>query len=130
MGISGGGLVAAFTSILDDRIKATVISGYTNTFKASIMARRHCLDNHIPGVLEYSEMPELIGLIAPRPLFIEAGTEDHLFPIEDVVLAIERLKEIYINFNAKDLLESHIFEGGHEISGEESYDWLLRKISR
>lgn len=129
MGISGGGLVAAFTSIFDARIKATVISGYTNTFKASIMARRHCLDNYIPGILEYSEMPDLIGLIAPRPLFIEAGTEDHLFPIKDVVLAIERLKEIYQNFNAENLLASHIFEGGHEISGEESFDWLVDKIS-
>lgn len=129
MGISGGGLVAGFTSILDDRIRATVISGYTNTFKASIMARRHCLDNHIPGILVYSEMPDLIGLIAPRPLFIEAGTEDHLFPIKDVVYAIDRLKKIYKNFNAKDLLSSHIFEGGHEISGEQSYDWLVNQIS-
>ena len=62
MGISGGGLVAAFTSILDERIKATVISGYTNTFKGSIMDRRHCLDNYIPGILTHTEMPDLIGL--------------------------------------------------------------------
>lgn len=129
MGISGGGLVAAFTAILDERIKATVISGYTNTFKASIMDRRHCLDNYIPGILAYSEMPDLIGLIAPRPLFIEAGTEDTLFPIKNVVFAIERLEKIYQNFNAEDLLDSHIFEGGHEISGEKSYDWLVNKIS-
>src|SRR5690625_1822284 len=129
MGISGGGLVAAFTSILDERIKATVISGYTNTFKASIMARRHCLDNHVPGILEYAEMPELIGLIAPRPLFIEAGTEDHLFPIQDVKVAIARLEKIYRKFNVEELIDSHIFEGGHEISGLESYDWLVNKIS-
>src|SRR5690625_5766073 len=63
MGISGGGLVAAFTSALDDRIKATVISGYTSTFKGSIMDRRHCLDNYVPGILQYTVMPELIGLI-------------------------------------------------------------------
>ena len=86
MGISGGGLVAAFTSILDERIKATVISGYTSTFKGSIMDRRHCLDNYIPGILEYTEMPDLIGLIAPRALFIEAGTADHLFPLDKYLL--------------------------------------------
>lgn len=118
MGISGGGLVAAFTSILDDRLQATVISGYTNTFKGSIMDRRHCLDNYVPGVLIYAEMPDLIGLIVPRALFIEAGTVDHLFPLDQVSLAIEKLRSIYKDYGVDDELESHIFEGGHEISGE------------
>ncbi len=129
MGISGGGLVAAFTSILDERLEATVISGYTNTFKRSIMDRRHCLDNYIPGVLAYAEMPDLIGLIVPRALFIEAGTKDHLFPLDQVSLAIEKLTSIYKEFGVDDALASHIFEGGHEISGEQSYDWLVRQLS-
>lgn len=130
MGISGGGLVAAFTSALDDRIKATVVSGYTSTFKGSIMDRRHCLDNYIPGILEYAEMPELIGLIAPRPLFIEAGKDDHLFPVRDVLYAIDKLKHIYSHFEAEELVHSHIFAGGHEINGEESFDWLETKLKK
>ena len=129
MGISGGGLVAAFTSILDERLQATVVSGYTNTFKGSIMDRRHCLDNYIPGVLTYAEMPDLIGLIVPRALFIEAGTVDHLFPLDQVSLAIERLTLIYKEFDVADALASHIFEGGHEISGGKSYDWLVHKLT-
>lgn len=124
MGISGGGLVAAFTTILDERIKAVVISGYTNTFKGSIMDRRHCLDNYIPRILEYAEMPELIGLIAPRSLFIEAGIHDHLFPYEHVSAALEKLQEIYKVHDAEKQLANDFFEGGHEISGEKSYDWL------
>src|SRR5690606_23266754 len=70
MGLSGGGLVASFTSALDERIQATVVCCYTNTFRASILSSRHCIDNYIPGILRYAEMPDLIGLIAPRPLFI------------------------------------------------------------
>lgn len=125
MGLSGGGLVASFTTILDERIKATVISGYTNTFKGSIMARRHCLDNYIPGILQHAEMPELIGLIAPRPIFIEAGIDDPLFPNEHVTSALEKLKTIYKNFNASKSLSYDIFNGAHEISGRKSYDWLV-----
>lgn len=128
MGISGGGLVASFTSVLDERIKATVVSGYANTFKASIMARRHCLDNYIPGILLDAELPALIGLSVPRPLFIEAGTKDHLFPVEKVTKAVETLKGIYRAFGAERLISYHIFEGGHEISGEQSFDWLVRKL--
>lgn len=129
IGISGGGLVASFTSILDERIKATVISGYTSTFKGSIMDRRHCLDNYIPGLLMYTEMPDLIGLIAPRPLFIEAGTTDHLFPMKESLVAIERLANIYKALDTEASFSSHIFEGGHEISGEKSFEWLIRQLS-
>ncbi|MBS4207848.1 alpha/beta hydrolase family protein [Bacillus sp. FJAT-50079] len=129
MGISGGGLVAAFTSVLDERIKAVVVSGYTSTFKESIMARRHCLDNYIPGILQYAEMPELIGLIAPRPLFVEAGIQDHLFPDHSVKQALEKIEEIYHAFNAEKEVISHFFDGGHEINGEKSYKWLLEQLN-
>lgn len=129
MGISGGGLVASYLSAVDERIKATVISGYTNTFHASIMARRHCLDNYIPGILLEAEMPDLIGLIAPRPLFIEAGKADHLFPVKNVEQAIERLTYIYERFKAEASLYYHIFEGGHEINGTESIKWLTKQLS-
>ena len=79
------------------------------------MDRRHCLDNYIPGILEYTEMPDLIGLIAPRALFIEAGTVDHLFPLDQVSIALEKLTKIYQVFDAEQSLASHLFEGGHEI---------------
>ncbi|WP_449539326.1 dienelactone hydrolase family protein [Ferdinandcohnia sp. Marseille-Q9671] len=130
MGISGGGLVAAYTSILDKRISATVVSCYTNTFKGSIIERRHCLDNYVPGILEYTEMPELIGLMAPRPLFIEAGKKDHLFPIKETEKAIEKLKGIYSSHKVTDLLQWHLFDGGHEISGEISFDWLDTTLNK
>jgi len=127
-GFSGGGLVAAFTSIVDQRIKATVLSGYTNTFKGSIMERNHCLDNYIPGVLQLGEMPELIGLIAPRPLFIESGIDDPLFPLKHAKEALDILSHIYEKFNAVNSLNYHLFEGEHEICGDKSYEWLYHTL--
>jgi dienelactone hydrolase len=128
MGISGGGLVAAYTSIVDQRITATVISCYTNTFKGSIIHRRHCLDNYVPGILQDAEMPELISLIAPRPLFIEAGKQDHLFPINETEKAVREIKSIYSERNSEQLVGSHFFEGGHEICGEQSFEWLCSTL--
>ncbi|MEX1029055.1 MAG: alpha/beta hydrolase family protein [Paenibacillaceae bacterium] len=128
IGLSGGGLVAAYTSAVEERIMATVICGYTNTFKASIMSRRHCLDNYIPGILQLAEMPELIGLIAPRSLFIESGTDDHLFPVAEVDNALLKLGEIYKQYGAEARLSSDIFPGKHEISGRKSFDWLAQNL--
>lgn len=124
MGISGGGLVSAFTSAIDERISCSVVSGFTNTFKDSIMAVYHCIDNFIPGIINIGEMYDIIGLIAPRPLLIEAGSEDPIFPIDAVYKSHSHIGDIYKLLDVKDRLKLHVFEGEHEISGEEAYPWL------
>ncbi|MDT8859786.1 dienelactone hydrolase family protein [Alkalihalobacillus sp. MEB130] len=129
MGFSGGGLIAAFTSAIDERIKATVISGYANTFKDSIIARRHCLDNYLPGILQNAELPDLIGLIAPRSLCIEAGIHDHLFPFHGVQKAVHKLEKIYNSQDAIHAFTYDVFEGGHEVSGSKSFNWLVDSLA-
>jgi hypothetical protein len=81
VGISGGGTCALFTAALDSRIRCTYLSGYLNTFRASIMSIAHCVDNYVPGILNWAEMYDVAGLIAPRPLFSEAGAYDPIFPV-------------------------------------------------
>jgi dienelactone hydrolase len=127
-GLSGGGLVAAFTAALDERIRAAVVSCYTNTFRDSILDRRHCIDNYIPDLLRYAEMPDIIGLIAPRPLFIEAGLNDHLFPLRGTEKALATLRAVYDAAGVPQLLSSDLFPGGHEISGERAYPWLEQQL--
>ncbi|TCT14988.1 alpha/beta hydrolase family protein [Natranaerovirga pectinivora] len=128
MGFSGGGLVTALTSAVDERIKATVISGYTNTFKDSIMAMRHCLDNYIPGIINCCEMSDLIGLIAPRDLFIESGVDDPIFPLKGAQTTVSKLKEIYNKYNADNNIEIDVFNGEHEVWGKKAYLWMKEKL--
>lgn len=131
MGISGGGATTLFTSALDDRIKVTVVSGYLNTFRDSILSIDHCIDNYVPGILRYCEMYDVAALIAPRPLLIESGSKDTLFPIKTAMYAYEQVRRAYILLNAEDRIEADFFEGIHEIGGSKSYDfvaeWLKNK---
>jgi dienelactone hydrolase len=124
MGFSGGGLVLAITAAIDERIRAAVISGYTNTYKDSILAKPHCLDNYIPGILNIAELPDLFGLIAPRALFIESGLEDLGFPIAGAKRAISRLQTVYTTLDRSEQLETDLHAGHHEVSGCRSFDWL------
>ncbi|MGF7049539.1 dienelactone hydrolase [Paenibacillus sp. DS2015] len=129
IGFSGGGMVASLTAALDDRIQATVLCGYTNTYQGSILDRPHCIDNYIPGILQHAEQPELIGLIAPRSLFIESGEQDMVFPIGTTKEAIDRLMSIYRSLGVEDKLAYDLFRGSHEISGKQSFDWLLKQLT-
>lgn len=128
MGISGGGLVAGFTAALDERIACAVVSGYAGTFATSILTRQHCLDNYIPGILLDAEMPDLLGLIAPRGLFLESGDSDHLFGPDGVRRALDRLKLIYDAAGFSERVEADFFAGGHEIHGEPAFAWLQEQL--
>ncbi|GBF71829.1 hypothetical protein PA598K_00042 [Paenibacillus sp. 598K] len=127
-GFSGGGLIASLTAAADARVRAAVLCGYANTYKGSILDRPHCVDNYVPGMLQLAEQPDILGLIAPRPLFIESGLSDTVFPIQSTREAILRLQTIYGEHGAEGLLDYDLFPGGHEISGRRSYDWLASRL--
>lgn len=124
MGISGGGLTALYASVIDERFKKTVVSGYVNTFKSSILSLWHCPDNYIPGILSVGEIHDFAASIAPRELLIESGTKDKLFPIEASREAHEKIKRIYSLAGAADKLHIDVFEGKHSVSGKKSFDFL------
>ncbi|WP_208586470.1 dienelactone hydrolase family protein [Gracilibacillus suaedae] len=126
MGFSGGAVVTTYTAALDLRVSATVLTGFPNTFKGSIMAMHHCIDNYIPGILNYAELPEWIALISPRSLFVESGEKDPIFPSKFVEEAIAEIEKYYHNRPAKFAYD--IFPGVHEISGRKSYDWLKDQL--
>jgi dienelactone hydrolase len=130
MGISGGGMHTLFSTCLDERIKAAVISGYYSTFKDSILAMHHCACNFVPGLHAFGEMYDLIGLVAPRPLLIEAGDYDPIFPIEAVKSSAARAEAVYDLFEVADQLETDYFEGRHQISGKRAYDFLWEKLAQ
>src|SRR5262249_34388298 len=95
MGISGGGTCTVFSSALETRIRVALVSGYLNTFRDSVGSLSHCIDNYVPGILNWAEMYDVAGLIAPRPLFVESGERDNIFPIRASVASFEKVKQIY-----------------------------------
>ena len=130
MGLSGGGMHTMFSTCVDERIRACVISGYYSTYRGSIFAMAHCACNFVPGLSRFGEIYDLIGLIAPRPVLIEAGTLDPIFPLDAVQhsLAVTRTK-VYAAFDAAEQVEADIFEGEHEIHGARAYDFLIDKLT-
>ena len=131
MGISGGGMLTFFHTALDDRIKASVVSGYFSSFKDSILAMNHCTCNFVPGLLNIGEMTDIVGLIMPRPMLVEAGTRDSIFPIETVRHSVERTREICRTLGgdpAADVVLDE-FEGRHRISCQKAYDFLWERLS-
>lgn len=129
MGISGGGMHTFFSACLDERIRACVVSGYFCTFRDSILAMNHCPCNFVPGLGQFGEMSDLAGLIAPRPMLVEAGTRDPIFPLPAVRKSLAAARRVFALSGAPaDSVQADIFEGRHSISGRLAYDFLAARL--
>ncbi|MEM2906081.1 MAG: alpha/beta fold hydrolase [Candidatus Bathyarchaeia archaeon] len=127
VGLSYGGTVTLFTAALDQRVKAAVVSGYLNSFRAFALGLGNfCGSQVVPGLLRYGEMWDVAGLIAPRPVLVESGTRDLGFPIEAARLAFTRLKRVYEVLGVPERCEMDEFEGGHRFHGVKAVDWLAK----
>jgi cephalosporin-C deacetylase-like acetyl esterase len=121
MGNSGGGTITYFTACLDERIGLAMPSCYVCTFRDSIASIDHCADNYIPGILQYFEMADLAGLIAPRPLIIVAGRDDPIFPLSGVKETFDTIQQIYNAAGAPERCRLIIGKGGHRFYAAQAW---------
>jgi dienelactone hydrolase len=128
VGISGGGTCTLFSAAVEPRIKAAFVSGYLNTFRDSIGSISHCMDNYVPGILNWAEMYDVAGLIAPRPLFVESGRKDNIFPIESSIDSFKKVSAIYEVFGAGDRISQEVFDRDHSFWGKQGVPFLAKHL--
>ena len=117
VGLSYGGTVTLFTAAYDERVAAAVVSGYFSSWKESHkMPWNMCGSQIVHGMLGRLEHEDLGALIAPRPLMIESGTEDYLFPWATAAESVRRTRLVYDQEGAGDRLAHDIFEGGAPVA--------------
>lgn len=129
MGISGGGTCTLFSAAVEPRIRAAMISGYMNTFRDSVGSIAHCIDNYVPRILNWAEMYDVAGLIAPRPLFVESGRRDDIFPIDASIESFRKVRSIYEMFGAADKAEQEVFDEAHSFWGKKGIPFLARQLT-
>jgi dienelactone hydrolase len=127
IGLSGGGTATMYTTALDARITSAYISGAINTWRDSIMTISHCACNYVPHLPEYADMPEVAGLIAPRPLMVENGDEDTIYPDFGVKKGVATLRAIYTADGHPERLTTHTFHGQHRWDGGPIAEWLAKQ---
>ena len=130
MGNSGGGTISLFSAALLPRISFAMPSCYFCTFRDSIMSIYHCADNYIPGLLQYAEMSDIMGLFAPKPVVIVAGKQDPIFPIRGVREGFRNLKRIYEACGAAGHCHLVVGAEGHRFYAEEAWPVMQEEIAQ
>ena len=89
-GFSGGGGRALLLAALDERVRAHVVSCMMSTTEALVgrYLDTHSWLLHSPGLARFADLPDLTAL---RPLLVQYGVQDELFPPAGMRAAHERL---------------------------------------
>jgi hypothetical protein len=117
IGCSLGGTITMYTAALDRRVKAAVISGYLSSIADALSDRGRgntCGSQFLFGLRSIADIPDIAGLIAPRPTLIQIGRRDTVFTEQDALAAFRHLQRIYRAAGASNELELDHFNGAHE----------------
>jgi dienelactone hydrolase len=129
VGLSYGGTCTLFLSALDERIAAAVVSGYFSSWAESHRVPWNlCGSQVLPGMLTDLEPLAVAALVAPRPLLVETGTDDVIFPIAAAVPEMARLRVVYDALGAPDAVQHDVFDGDHRWNGVEVPAFLARAL--
>lgn len=121
MGNSGGGTTTFYAACLDPRIRVAMPSCAVCTYQDSIGHIDHCHDNYLPGALQFFEMGDLAGLIAPRPLIVVAGATDPIFPLHGVQENFSTIHRIYETAGLAENCRLVVGDGGHRFYPDDAW---------
>ena len=127
VGLSFGATCTLFLAALDDRVAAAVVSCYFNAWHdCAPIPWNMCGSQVAPAIVSAFDHADLAAAVAPRPLLVESGTDDVIFPVDAARREMEKVQAVYAALGAPDRVEHDVFDGGHRFNGEQAYPFLER----
>src|SRR4051794_23703332 len=130
VGLSYGGYYALVTAALEPRIRAAVSSCYFG-----VQEGRYEQDElSVPGDFRFMdrftlfEDPEVVALICPRPLLIQAGSRDNASHREPGKQLAPRAAGYYDKLGRGSDFRFLVFEGTHEFDDASAWDFLEQHL--
>lgn len=117
----------------EPRLKCLVGNCCLPTYKAIHREHMlHCFPNFVPGVFQHGDTPDIVALIAPRPLLLNFGEHDSGSPIDEVRAGLESIKNTYASMHAEDKFSSYIELGSGHVLSEEMWrktkEWFAKHL--
>jgi dienelactone hydrolase len=121
MGLSGGGTMTVWMSLCDERLAAAEIICYSDLWPYfGFRDINYCGMQVAPGLFKLVDLPDLQGLLAPRPLLVDIGANDTCFRVDTAMACFRQVERIYTAAGAGDSLELDLHPGEHGWGGNKS----------
>ena len=129
MGLSGGGTMTLWSALCDARMRAAEIICYSDLWEVfGLCDNNYCGMQVAPGLYKLVDLPDLQGLLAPRPLLIDIGVYDTCFNVDTAMECYRRVEKIYTSAGASDKLELDLFPKEHAWGGNKSREFFSKYL--
>ncbi|MFF5128316.1 DegT/DnrJ/EryC1/StrS family aminotransferase [Streptomyces syringium] len=135
-GHSLGGAVALHTALLTDGPAGphgptpVCVAGHLGSYPALFARLLTGFEGAVlPGILEYADLPELLGALAPAPLQLQYGLRDPYLDPADAREAARTVRRAYTAAGASELLEVLELDMGHGTDRERAAAFFTRALA-
>lgn len=130
IGLSYGGYYTMVTAAIDPRIKVAVSSCYYGVQEGRYAREELSVpsDFRFMGRFNLFRDSDLIALICPRPLLIQAGTADGVDHREPGKSLAPISAAYYEKLGLKDRFEHYVFDGKHEFHDASAWAFVERHL--
>jgi dienelactone hydrolase len=130
MGNSGGGMVTLYSGACDKRITIAVPSCSFSVLNSPEGYIYHCDCNAVPGILQWGNLYDVAGLIAPRYLLTVNGLKDKLHSVDDINRAASRVQAIYQAAGVAENYEHRWGAEGHRFYKDLMWPFILVALDK
>ena len=107
--------------------------GFMSSVKPMIQAHidTHSFVHFVPLLHQWLDMPDIVGMMAPKPLMVQQCREDALFPLTGMQQSIDKLAAIYSKAGAPDRFAGRFYDGGHRFNvpmQQDAFDWFDKQL--
>jgi dienelactone hydrolase len=128
MGNSAGGTISLYATALSEDIAFAVPSSCFCEYKESWLRACFCPCGFVPGLAALADLPDILGLAAPKPVAVIVGREDRGFPTDAVQRAFDRLQEIYAAAGAAGNCRLYLGEEGHRFYAQPAWAFIREHV--
>lgn len=130
-GLSMGGFRSAHLAALDSRISCSVVTGWMPTYDSLLFdgLKNHTYIIYIPGLTKHMDLPDVVSLTAPNPLFVQQCSKDDLYNLEGMNEAVSRIDAVYGSLGLTEQFKSQFYDCPHEFNvemQEDAFAWFDR----
>lgn len=133
LGVSMGGHRTLYLAGMDERIAAACVVGFMSTVRPMIKAHidTHSFVHFVPGLHQHLDMPDVVSMMAPKPLMVQQCRADGLYPPQGMTDSVDRIAAVYRKAGVPDRFDGRFFDGPHRFDvamQDEAFAFLDRHL--
>lgn len=138
LGFSMGGYRAWMLAAASSKVKAAASICWMTTTESQLSSKGSKGGSDysmlIPGVRNFLDHPHIASIACPTPMLFYNGRYDKLFPMDGVLAAFDKMREVWISQSAEDRYIAEVKDTPHVFSKDMQQQvliffnrWLIKK---